>query len=71
MSFDLTVSLTQGEVSSRSQGVAGAWYVLLTRAPSRVFDFNLNEGWKKLTHNREALYSCARACVAARPLSLP
>ena len=56
---------------SRSHGVAGAWYTFFTRAPSRVFDFSLNDGWKKLMYSRELAYNWASAFVASAPLRRP
>ena len=46
--LDLMLSLIAADPSNRSHGVAGAWYFLLTRAPSRVLALSLNDGWKKL-----------------------
>jgi hypothetical protein len=39
-----------GSASNRWHGVAGGWWRFLTRAPSRAFSANLNEGWKKFTN---------------------
>jgi len=52
---------------SRSQGVCGGWYRLVTRAPSRCLVASLNEGWKKFTNSREAPYRRVIALAAAIP----
>ena len=44
---------------------------LCTRAPSRVLDLSLNEGWKKFTYSRDDANSVARAFVASTPLRRP
>ena len=32
-------------------------------APSRVLDFSLNDGWKKLMYSRDDAYNCESAFV--------
>jgi len=64
-----TSSDIRSEASSLLHSVAGGSSVLCTRAPSRDLDLRLNEGWKALTHSREALHSGASARVAGTPES--
>jgi hypothetical protein len=47
-----TPSEVRGSASSRWAGVAGGWYRLRTRTPSRCLPASLNDGWKKLTNSR-------------------
>jgi len=57
--------------SSRSQGVAGKGYFLVTWAPSRVFQISLKEGWKKFTYSRADAYNLFRTAADSAPSSLP
>ena len=45
----MTGSATVATVRSLAQGVAGARWHLVMRAPIRIFSYSLNEGWNALT----------------------